>query len=185
MNTNNKDYELIARMLDGEEVDLTEAQQALADEIAADTEAVGRALDVQLPGGTLHRINASIRQGHTGRRPARLWFRWAGAAAAVAAAVIVAAVLFWPAGPDGNGKKGPDPFDPANGEPFIYNDDDLDICVDAFSDESADARAALLLDEDFSTELAMASFEQEMEELMLDENGLDFWPEQDSGETPL
>ncbi len=182
MNTNNEDYELIARRLDGEEVELTDAQQALADEISADADAVGRAMDVSLPGGTLHRISARIRQSHIDRRPARLWLRWAAAAAAV----IVAAVLWWPSGPDDVSR--PKPFPPANGEQFVYNtvaDDDLDLRVETLSDELADARTALLLDEDFTTELAMASFEQEMDELMLDENGLDSWSDLDSDENPL
>ncbi|MCD4699985.1 MAG: hypothetical protein K8R91_05380 [Phycisphaerae bacterium] len=197
MNTQNEDYEIIARRMDGEEIELTESQKALAGEIAADAEIVGRALDVRLPGGTLHRVNASIRQSHlAGQNQQTSWFRragpptyrrWAGVSAAVAAAVIVAVVLLLPSGPDGNGTKITELFPPANGEQFAYNtaDDDLDFRVEALLEDLADARTTLMLDEDFSAELAIASFEQEMEELMLDGNGLDSWPDQNNDENPL
>ncbi len=184
MDTNDKDYELIARRMDGSEIDLTETQKALAEAIYADAEAVGRALDVRLPGGTLHRVGARIRQNRgTERKQQTSWLRRAGIAVAVAAAVIVAAVLLPPSGP---GKKAV-PFASANGGRLVYNTvaDDLDLRVEALSDDLADARTALMLDEDFSTELAMASFEQEIGELMLDENGLDSWSGQDSDEKPL
>lgn len=188
MDTNDKDYELIARRMDGSEIDLTESQKALAEEISADAEAVGRALDVRLPGGVLHRVGARIRQNRgTERKQQTSWLRRAGIAAAVAAAVIVAAVLLPPFGPDGDGIKIPVPPTSANGERLVYSTvaDDLDLRVEALWEDLADARTTMMLDEDFSTELAMASFEQEMEELMLDENGLDLWSGQDSDEKPL
>ncbi|MDY7011152.1 MAG: hypothetical protein SVV80_10435 [Planctomycetota bacterium] len=179
MNTHNEDYEIIARRMDGEDIDLTEAQKALAEEIAADAEVVGRALDVRLPGGTLHRVNARIGQSHVTERKRRTI--WLGRAAAVAAAVIVAAVLLLPSGPDEEGIKITEPLPTANGELFVLNiiaDDDLDFRVEALSEDLDDTRTAMMLDEDFSTEMVMASFEQEMEELMLEENGLDSWPDQ-------
>ncbi len=187
MNLNDNDYELIARRLDGEDVVLTEAQQALADEISADAEAVGMAMDIDLPGGTLHRINARMKQGLRERKPVRMWLRWTGAAAAVAAAVIVAVVIMQPE-PKTPGTLTQYPTGPDNSEQFVYNtitDDDLDFRVEAFSDELDDARTALLMDDDFSDELAMASAEQEMEELFLDDNGPETWIEQYNGEAPL
>lgn len=189
MNAKNEDYEIIARRMDGSDVRLTEAQEALADEISADTGIVARALDVQLPGGALHRVNARIKHSRLAgqkQRASRLcragtpaYWSWAGAAAGIAAAVIVAVVLLLPSGPNKDDKKIIKPATPANSEQFVYStlaDDDLDYRVEALSEELADTRTALMLDEDFSTELAMASFEQEMEELMLDRNGLDSWP---------
>jgi hypothetical protein len=195
MNMNDNDYELVARRLDGEDVELTAAQQALADEISADTEAVGMAMDIDLPGGALHRINARMsstlsariegKQERSEPKPARLWLRWTSAAAAVAAAVIVAVVFMLPE-PKTTIKPTPPP--PDNGEQFVYNtitDEDLDFRVEAFSDELDDARTALLMDDDFSDELAMASVEQEMEELFLDDNGPETWIEQYNQEGPL
>ena len=187
MNMNNEDYELVARRLDGEDVELTAAQQALADEISADAEAVGTAMDIDIPGGTLHRINARMKQSLREPKPARLWLRWTGAAAAVAAAVIVAVVFMLPE-PKNIGTPTQYPNGPDNGEEFVYNtitDDDLDFRVESFSDELDDARTALLMDDDFSDELAIASAEQEMEELLLDDTGPETWIEQYDGEGPL
>ena len=187
MNLNDNDYELIARRLDGEDVVLTEAQQALADEISADAEAVGMAMDIDLPGGTLHRINARMRKDRNEPKPARMWLRWTGAAAAVAAAVIVAAVIMLPE-PKTPITPTPPAQQPVNGEQFVYDtitDDDLDFRVEAFSDELDDARTALLMNDDFSDELAMASMEQDMEELLLDDNGPETWIEQYNLEGPL
>ncbi len=188
MNMSNEDYEIVARRLDGEDVELTAAQQALADEISADTEAVGMAMDIDLPGGTLHRINARMNQDRSEPKPARLWLRWTGAAAAVAAAVIVAVVFMLPEPKTPIMPTPPAPNGLTNGEQFVYNtitDDDLDFRVEAFSDELDDARTALLMNDDFSDELAMASMEQDMEELLLDDNGPETWIEQYNPEGPL
>jgi hypothetical protein len=96
MNALEQEYELVARRLDGEDVQLTPAQQALADEIAADQARVGPLLAPPLPAGLLHRVHARLTA-----RPARLaprvaWARWGVVAAA---AVILLAVAFLSRGP--------------------------------------------------------------------------------------
>ncbi len=194
MSTKNEDYELIGRWLDGEDIDLTADQRALAEDITADAERVGPALDVHMPAGTLHRVNARLIQACDGAgRPHKsgrlVWLRWSAAAAAVAAAVIIAAVLFQPTAP-----VGPDTPDRpiagmgANDEMFVYNilddEDGWDVRAETLGEEMTDCRASLALNEDFPAALALAEMEYELEEFILDDaesdtsfdlNGNDNW----------
>ena len=103
----NEDYELAARWLDGEAVELTGRQRALVDEIAVDAEAVGLALDVRLPPGTLHRVAAGLRPV----RPQARVLKWRITQAVAAAAVIAVALgMLWL-----GGRVAPPPPEPAAG----------------------------------------------------------------------
>lgn len=98
MNTTNEDYELVARYLDGEEVTLSAAQRALAEEIVSDGRQVGGALDVPAPAGTLHRVHGRLLPVLRPRRGIWRRVRWAVPAAAAAAAILM--VMLLPTGPD-------------------------------------------------------------------------------------
>jgi hypothetical protein len=60
MNWNEKDYQAVALFLDGQDVQLTDAQRKLARQVADDFKAVGPKLDVALPGGVLHRVSGLL-----------------------------------------------------------------------------------------------------------------------------
>lgn len=89
----NEDYELVARFLDGEPVELTPAQREIADAMATSEALVGAALDAAPPAGALHRVHSRIRAELAPRRSPRRWARWVPAAAAAAAAVFALALL--------------------------------------------------------------------------------------------
>lgn len=91
-----QDYELVARRLDGEDVQLTAAQQALAAEIAADQARLGPLLAPPLPAGLLHRVNARLTAPPARLAPRVAWARWGVVAAA---ATILLAVAFLSRGP--------------------------------------------------------------------------------------
>lgn len=180
MNTTNEDYELVVRYLDGEEVTLTAAQLALAEEIAADGRQVGRVLEVPSPAGTLHRVH-----GRTVRhlRPAsRLWrrVRWAAPLAA-AAAVILALVLL----PGTTAKPVPEPTIAAADyvDHFTRSPtQELDLRVDLLAEELADYHVRLALNGSWAFETAVAGVEEEMEDLLLDDEAdaapmLETWEE--------
>ncbi|MFB3890718.1 MAG: hypothetical protein ACE15C_01715 [Phycisphaerae bacterium] len=105
-----RQYEDLARSLDGEDVSLTAEQSAARDEIAGAEDALAAALDVRMPAGVLGRVRARMEAasqpaaserelllGQTGgRRVIRIgpWLRAAGALAA-AAVIVLAAVVGW------------------------------------------------------------------------------------------
>ena len=91
MSPTDKDYELVGRWLDGEDVELTGPQRGLAGEIAADAAAVSAAIAAPPPAGMLHRVSARLRRHRPARGIVRGPLRWASVAAA--AAVVVAAAL--------------------------------------------------------------------------------------------
>lgn len=100
MTPTNEDYELVGQWLDdvaqppsaGKSIELTPAQKALAAEIFGDQQAVGAALDLALPAGVLHRVNARL-AGKAYRRPHVLRRVLAWSSAVAAAAVLLVAVL--------------------------------------------------------------------------------------------
>ena len=93
MTPRNEDYDLVARYLDGEPVELTAEQMALAEEIASDATVVGRALDVTPPAGLLHRVSGRVRPA---ARPMTRVLRWRMPLAAAAGLVIaVLAGILW------------------------------------------------------------------------------------------
>ena len=182
MEIDNKDYELVARWMDGEKIDLTDEQRSLAAGISAEAEVVAQALDVSMPAGILHRVGAAVRQGlQTTRKRRRNRSDWAGVA--VAAAVIMAAVLILPSGPAGKDAKKVESASLVDVGQFLYDNvtDELDLRVETLGEDLANAQADVVLDEDFSSALAIASFEQEIGELMIDTGGgQDSWADQQS-----
>ncbi|MHC4715946.1 MAG: hypothetical protein ACYS5V_03185 [Planctomycetota bacterium] len=85
-------YERIGRFLDGEPVELTPQERALADEIAAAERSLGASLDVSMPPRALHRIHGRLGAELRGRRSVWRWARWVSAVAA-AVVVFAAAVI--------------------------------------------------------------------------------------------
>ncbi len=115
-------YERIALWLDGQDVTLTDAERALADEIRRDEALVGPAADVRAPRSALDR--ASRRMAAELARPARRLRigRFVAVAAAAAAAIIVATALLMP--------------DPAPVRPDTPGGDDSTVAdVDTLIDE--------------------------------------------------
>jgi hypothetical protein len=157
MSATQEDYERIGRRIDGEDVDLTEAQRALAEEIAADEAGVGAALAVSLPGGTLHRVSARVRRALPGRRRARA-VRWAAAAAAVAAAVAMAALLTT----DTNG------VEPSEYVAHFLHapSGELEARADMLADELAEYQVHLAVGDEWGLEVAVNGLEQELGELI-------------------
>lgn len=91
--TEQHDYDQVARWLEGEPVDLTDAQRDLVRQVLADEAAVGAQLDVCVPSGALARLAnaAAIRRHHRLRIG-----RWVAAGTALAAAVLLGVVLLRP-----------------------------------------------------------------------------------------
>ena len=172
MNPTHEDYDIVARYLDGERVQLTAAQQALAEEISADSELVGRALDVTVPGGVLHRVGARVAEALPGRRSRLRGFRWAMSAAAAAAVVL--AVMLWP------GRPGREPDPPITRiaarlsaaeyvEQFLKAaPDDLDAQTKLLAEEVADYHVQMLLGEASPLDMSLASVEDEIDYLGFD-----------------
>ena len=156
-----EDFERVGRWLDGEKVDLTAPQQALAEEMASVAADVGPALDVAPPPGVLHRVHARMKRAASAK-PARSRIFRMGAAAAAAAAVVVAMLLLHiPAGPQ-----------PPRGElaAEVYLREflktpapDLEQGIAVFEEELADAELRVMLDEPWSLELAIAGLEDEID----------------------
>ena len=165
MNATNEDYELVARYLDGEEVTLTAAQLALAEEVVSDARQVGRALEVPSPAGTLHRVHG--RMVRDLRLASRLWrgVRWAAPVAA-AAAVILAFVLL----PGGPARPVPVPSIAAADYVDHFSrspTQELDLRVDLLAEELADYHVRLVLNGSWAFEMAVAGVEEGMEDLLL------------------
>lgn len=93
MEMTEKQYERIARWLDGQEVTLNEAERIVADEIGRDERMLASAVPADAPREALGR--ACRRMAAELARPTRrLWIgRFAAAAAAAAAIIVVAALL--------------------------------------------------------------------------------------------
>jgi len=184
VNATNEDYELVARYLDGEEVTLTAAQLALAEEVVSDGRQVGRALEVPSPAGTLHRVHGRMVR-HL--RPAsRLWrrVRWAAPVAAAAAAAVILALVLLPGGP---ARPVPEPTIAAADyvDHFTRSPtQELDLRVDLLAEELAVYHVRLALNGSWEFETAVAGVEEEMEDLLLGDEA-DAAPMLETWEEPL
>ena len=155
-----EDYELAARWLDGEAVELAGEQRALVDELAADAEAVGSALDVRLPPGTLHRVAAGLRPV----RPQPSVLKWRIPLAAAAAAVIAVALgMLWL----GSGET-PKPtgiaVDDYVRELARSPAPGLGAEIDALETDLASAHACVVLGEPWDLEVAVADLADQVEQ---------------------
>jgi len=95
MNFDDRQYERVARWLDGESVELTEAERQLAAEIRAGEAALAGRLDVELPSAALVRTARRMSAAAAGSGRSA-WWAAVGAAAAVAAALVVAVIIHQP-----------------------------------------------------------------------------------------
>jgi anti-sigma-K factor RskA len=165
MNHVNKDYEAVARWLDGEAVELTAEQRALGAEIAAGEAAVGVALDAPVPPGALHRAAARLAGARpAGRRSAVVW-RWVGAAAAAAAAVVFLALP--PRTPTTHTRG-----ETAEAPVALALADELDAEVAALGQEIADYRVALIMSEDWPFRVKVLGVQDRIEDLLDEGEGL-------------
>jgi len=168
MNPTPRDYERVGQWLDGEPVQLTPAQRALAETIAADARKVGQALDAPPPPGVLHRVNARLKAaGPAAGRWA--WLRWVSAAAA--AAVLVGAALLPRTAPPPQAAPEPSQYV----EHFLQVPaGELDARAQLLSEELAeiDYEVRLASNGEWPVELARSGLEAELGELMLDDADL-------------
>ncbi len=87
MDLNDRQYERIARQLDGENVELSDAQRGIADEIRRSERQIGAMLQAELPEDVLQRVGARL-AGSTRPRKIIPWrYVGLGIGAAVAAAI--------------------------------------------------------------------------------------------------
>ncbi len=155
-----EDYELVARRLDGEVVELTAEQNALGEEVAADFEAVGAALDVQLPPGTLHRVAAGLWPA----RPQPFVLKWhVQRAIATAAVIAVALGMIW-LGTLETAPAGDMTADVYLRELIKNPDPGLGVEIDAVETDLASAHASVVLDEPSDLEVAVADLAEKVEE---------------------
>ena len=103
MELNERQYERVARSLDGQGCELTGAEHRVADEIRRDEELLASVVEVEAPqaalGAAQRRMTAALalRRGRS---------RLIGyVAAAAAAAVIIAAATLWPTGTPPSGRQ--------------------------------------------------------------------------------
>jgi len=182
VNATNEDYELVARYLDGEEVTLTAAQLALAEEVVSDGGQVGRALEVPSPAGTLHRVHGRMVRD---LRPAsRRWRRVRWAVPLAAAAAVILALVMLPGGP---ARTVPEPTIAAADYVDHFTSSptqELDLQVDLLAEELADYHVRLTLNGSWSFETAVAGVEEEMEDLFLGDEA-DVAPMLETWEEPL
>ncbi len=179
MNPSERDYRQVARWLDGAAVELTPAQRALAEQIQADAARVGPALDVQVPGGVLHRVRARMggagegsrrllpRPGALVRRPGLRRLGRVGWAAA-AAAVLIAAGLLWLGDARRPGANGVSALQYL--QSFLRPQDDLlDPGAELLGEQIADHRMELSLDDAWPFEMAVQGLAEEIDQFGLEE----------------
>ena len=155
MKLTERDYECVGRWLDGQELELTPAQRALAEEIVADAGVVGPALDVALPPGTLHRAQARMVGLGRFRRRRLPWV------AAAAAAVAIAVGLWALIGANGSGTISPQQYV----EAFLQDPGEgLDARVELLAEEMADYQVRLALGELWPLEMALQGLEEDVGE---------------------
>ena len=172
MNITPEDYDLIARWLDGEPLELTEEQHAVAQEISKLSSPVYDVLDVQVPAGVLHRVNARLKQALAEQQRQRSKTGRIGWLIAAAAAVIIAVSiwLFLLLGPGGT--QAPrfaqhQPIAQNDAREFIYTDDDsIEMQIERLSHELANYRAELTIGENFPDEIVLAGIEQEIQDVI-------------------
>jgi len=155
-----RDYEFVGRWLDGEAVELTAEQKALAARIAADAAVVGEAMDVPLPAGMLHRVHRRRPSPAPRRGRWRSVWRWSAAAAVILLAAALAALL-----PGRGAHLADDEYvDRFLGTPA----DPLDAQVELLADELAAYHVELALAEESAIDLTVSGLEQEVGEMMED-----------------
>lgn len=97
MQLDDRQYERVQQWLEGQNVELSDAQRQAAEELQQDQQRLGRLLDVPMPAQALQR--ARRRMVAELARPRFNWRRWAvpvGGALAAAAALVLAVTVFWP-----------------------------------------------------------------------------------------
>jgi len=91
MRLNDEQYDRVGRYLDGQSVELSAAELAVAEDIRQAEQAVGGMLDVPVPPGAMDRARRRVWAELARRR--RLVVRFAWPAAAVAAAILLAVAV--------------------------------------------------------------------------------------------
>jgi hypothetical protein len=151
MSPTERDYELVGRWLDGEEVSLTPGQRALGEEIASGAAEVGAALDVAMPAGALHRAH--------GRLAVRPRVPRVGRLVAAAAAVVVAAGLLIVLGTRPEAGVSPQQYVASFlGAPA----GDFDARAELLTEELAACRMELALADSWPLELALQGLEDDI-----------------------
>jgi hypothetical protein len=146
MDEMSRQYERVARVLDGESIELTGAEQALLDEIRGEL-AEGQRLEVgPVPTEAKARARRRIVAAAAGRRQVRRCQWVAGAVSA--AAVLLAAIGLWWARPDGPAEP-PQAMDlpPASPETLVlalHTDPETQLLLDAAAEVEA-VRSDLLI----------------------------------------
>ena len=163
----NDDFERVARWLDGEDVELTAEQRALAEEVLADEAALAGALEVAPPPGVLHRVQAGLVRGPV-RRPLRRRYL---AVLSAAAAVVATVLALWLVGRSSMGPATPEYVEQFLEPPAAA----LDARVDALAEELADAQVRLALGDEWPVETAVAALAEELGELIADEGAAGTW----------
>ena len=182
MPLNEEQYERIARWLDGEPIELSEVERAVAEEIRRDEAFVASLAPVQAPTTALDR--ARRRMTAELARPSHRT-NWVGRFAVAAAAVAIAVLAAWMLMSDPGTKKTPIAKPgPENGEvPFEvvleHMDDDTQLDeIDVLGDELAELRADIFLTMDepeIDTEIN--ALESELENVLLNGTGDWLWEE--------
>jgi hypothetical protein len=156
---NERDYELIARWLDGEPVELSDRQRRVADEIAGDERALGPTPKGRLPDGVRRKAMAPVRRALAWRAMTRKLVPLTAAAA-----VLVAVGLLWQAGV-GPGEQTPQTPPIAQAPTDANGDAGRPDAPDAQDVTLADVDAAL-----FGSGVGLAGREQDGELAELDES---------------
>jgi len=90
MTLNDEQYERVARRLDGQDIQLSSEEQALAEAMRAQEQYLDSVLPVPVPAEVLRRVDRRLTAALA--RP-RHRVRWIGVAAATAAAVVIAVLV--------------------------------------------------------------------------------------------
>ena len=171
-NLTDKDYELIARWLDGEPIELTEDQLAVARKISAQSKVVADAIDVHIPPGVLHRVNARLKQALKSRRRQRgRKVTYLVAAAAIVIVVISATIFLLHRSGEVSHKSRL--YHPEAGYTATvdYADEDaIEAKIEQLSQELDDYSAELVVDETFPDEIVFAGIEDEIQDVILGED---------------
>lgn len=164
MKTSNDNLERVARHLDGEAAELTEADKALAAEIADDGRRVGAALEMSVPPGVLHRVAGRMAAASPARVAAsirrRRWvIRVLAGVSAAAAAVIIAVSM---SGPPPVLTEAPPSAGDLVAEFVKTRETPVDASLALLREEMADVAADLAEPDPWSTEGAMADLEAQI-----------------------
>lgn len=139
---NDEQYERVARWLDGDAVELTAAESALAEEIRAEEARLGDALQAAPPMVAMAR--ARVRMIAAAARPRWHAVRWGLSGAAAAAAVLVAASLLWWGGAQPQRMPGGAPLT-ADMLSEAYMPESQNVDLDLIADELSDMQAEMVV----------------------------------------